>query len=448
MRAAKRAALGALLALFCVLASGCLIRPLDELYALPQQAAEYYDLQNAIEEILHGGAEYCAPSSGENQQAVQLADVDGDGEDEAVAFFRVPGDKPLKIYVFDRQGEHYEQLAVIEGDGTAFASVDYRQIDGVDGNEIVVARKISDQTPQMLSVYALRQGRVDELLSVSTIRYTTADLNSDGLQDLLTLRADSNQTNGIADLYCWQNDTLICRGTVNLSVPVNADSIRRIFCGQMQRNVSAVFVAGSVDDDTILTDVLVLRAGEFCNVAQMAEAETGAKTARYRSIYAVDIDGDGLIELPSTLRLQNLRADDKTEYYMINWYNLTLNGQKVFRRATYHNYTDGWYVELPDQWNLTPIVDYATDTDGYAGYHFYESDGTSDAPDWLFTIYSFSGGNARELAQADGRFILGEKGDVVYSAALQTESTLPELSQERLKELFHFIYTDWNTGEL
>ena len=35
-----------------------------------------------------GSAEYIAPLSGENRQTIQLVDVDGDGTQEAVAFFQ------------------------------------------------------------------------------------------------------------------------------------------------------------------------------------------------------------------------------------------------------------------------------------------------------------------------------------------------------------------------
>ena len=79
---------GLLLVLLC---AGCSARSADELYALPKQSASYYDLQNAIDRVMSVDAAYAGPSSGSNQQAVQLADLDGDGEDEAIAFVRTSG---------------------------------------------------------------------------------------------------------------------------------------------------------------------------------------------------------------------------------------------------------------------------------------------------------------------------------------------------------------------
>ena len=85
----------------------------------------------AIDEVMAAdGCSYSAPVSGSNQQSVQLADLDGDGEEEAIVFARTAGEKPLKAYVFDKKDGAYQNVAVIEGNGTAFARVEYVDLDG------------------------------------------------------------------------------------------------------------------------------------------------------------------------------------------------------------------------------------------------------------------------------------------------------------------------------
>ena len=93
------AAVGLLLLLS---ASGCgfSFSPTD-LYSLPQLPEEYTELNSSLNQLLESGAEYAAPVSGSNIQPVQLEDLDGDGEEEALAFFRNSADeKPLKIYIW------------------------------------------------------------------------------------------------------------------------------------------------------------------------------------------------------------------------------------------------------------------------------------------------------------------------------------------------------------
>ena len=106
MRRWVRTILTAAAALALMCATGCgarigfTLNPQD-LYGLPKLPAKYTELNARLNAILEDGAEYAAPTSGANIQPVQLTDLDGDGQQEAVAFFRKAEDeKPLKIYIF------------------------------------------------------------------------------------------------------------------------------------------------------------------------------------------------------------------------------------------------------------------------------------------------------------------------------------------------------------
>lgn len=424
--------------LLCTLFTGCLLQSAEELYQLPKQPEEYYNLQNQIESVLDSGAEYCAPISGDRRQAVQLADLNSDGIEEAIVFFRMPGEKPLKIYIYQKNQTGYEEAAVIEGDGSAFESVDYRQIDTTLGLEIIVGRQVSDQVPQTLSVYSLEDDHVTELLNVSCIRHTVADLDGNGLQDLLVFRAEEGSTLGRTEYYAWSDGGLECEGSAAMSTALGADSIRRIIRGMMQDDTPAVFVANTYEESTIVTDVFILDDGAFVNVSALGQGANDATRVRYRSVYSADIDADGLIELPSTVQLPKRREESAVSYYKIRWYTLRRDGTREYKQSTFHNYTDGWYIDLLPQWEQGLVVDYEQDEQGLPGYCFYRKENA------LFSVTALTGVDARELAEADGRFILAEKGDVVYAGRIFDEA----ITREQLQSVFHFIFTDWNSGEV
>ena len=71
-----------------VFSGGCSLQTGDGLLLLPKVPTEYVQLQQQLDEILQEGAVYAVAEAGTNRQAVQLMDLDGDGDEEALAFFR------------------------------------------------------------------------------------------------------------------------------------------------------------------------------------------------------------------------------------------------------------------------------------------------------------------------------------------------------------------------
>ena len=164
----KRMLLAVLAAAMSLVLSGCFVKTVDELYTLPKHSDEYNRLEQAIDQVMSSqNASYAAPVSGMNHQSVQLADLDGDGTEEAVAFLKTTGDKPLKACIFSRVDEDYQLMDVIGGDGTSFASVEYVPLTGGPGVELVIGRQLSTDVLQSLCAYSYTGGHVVELLSTN-----------------------------------------------------------------------------------------------------------------------------------------------------------------------------------------------------------------------------------------------------------------------------------------
>lgn len=432
-----------LCALLCTVLSGCLVRSAEELYALPKQSDAYYDLQKAVDSLLTDGATYAAPKTGSNQQAVQLADLDGDREEEAIVFIKTTGERPLKAYILDRMGERYEQVAVIEGDGSAFDSVDYVQIDGKPGLEILVGRQISDQVLQSLSVSSYTDGRMVERMYTNYSEYVLTDLDADGCMDLFVLRLETEERAGVAELYRCKDGQINREQEATLSV--GAKSVKRIITGQMSPEIPAVFVASTYGEDTIVTDIFAIWEQSFRNVSSSGETGLSSQTVRNYYVYADDIDADGLIELPMLVALPS--TSPESAFWAIRWYNLHPDGSQTVKMTTYHNYLGGWYLQLPQWLEGQLSITRTEEVSGVRGYSVQRWKGQSEPPEEVFTVYAFTGEDREALANADGRFLLAEKGDTVYAASFGTGRLAQGMTREELTAMFHFIRVDWNSGE-
>ena len=200
-------------ALLCALLalglSGCLFKPVNELYTLPQQPPEYDALQSELDRLLATGMQYSAPASGDNLQAVQMADLTGDGVDEVLVFLKASGEKPLQVYIYEKQGGQYENIAVLTSSGSSFDRVDYVQLDGAPGLEIILGSQVSAQVLQSLHAYTLQSGGAAELLSTNYFRYTTADLDADGVEELVSFRSGEADQPGVAERFVCDGGQLV-----------------------------------------------------------------------------------------------------------------------------------------------------------------------------------------------------------------------------------------------
>ena len=423
----------------CSCLGGCFLDPAENLYVVPKQAESFYHLQKALEGVMSASASYSPPVSGENQQPIQTADLDGDKEDEAVVFLKTGNS--MCLCVFDKNGDSYSLLAKLEGSGNAFDQVQYVQFDGRPGNEIVVGRRISDGVTQVLSVLTLHDGALVELISTSYHEYITADLNSDGLRDVLLLYQDGDVQNGTAVYYHWADGQPVREIEANMSAPVS--SIKRIITGKMCDGVPAVFVASAFGEGKIVTDIFGLRDNAFANLTLSEDTDTGVQTVREYYVYSCDIDSDGLIELPRLIPMKSLPDDESSNNQsLIYWYNVQLDRHENYKCLTYHNYSDGWYLTIAEEWTQKLAVRSFTAFGTTRGYSFVDAESGKS----IFSI-SAVGSDSAAGARQGGWVELMKKGEITYVCSLEEAADNYGLTITKIKEMFHLIRIDWNTGE-
>lgn len=436
-------------AITCALAlllSGCFVRSAEELYALPLQSEAYYDLQSNISTLITD-EQYSSPVSGSNQQPVQMADLDGDGMDEALVFANTGDAHPLKIFIFDRNEGKYENTCVIERDGTSFERVEYAQLDGVGGLEIVVGTQMGNQILQTISAFSLTNGEPLELLNASYSEFTIGDMDLNGNDDLFLLRFDAETRVGYGELYRCVDGSMEREPEVSMSAGVG--SVRHILYGNLAEGQPAVFVGGMLDDGSTITDIFTFRKTLFSSISSSADLRFVSVPVRGYSVFATDIDGDGFVEIPNVVKLPGAVVTETSEdaYYIIRWYNYDPSSGTTLKENTFHQYASGWFLRLPEKMGRKFIVTRNEEIVGSRALTFSLNDGNDAAGDPIFTLYAFSGANRNILATADGRFLIGAKGETSFAAKLGTGAEKISLTQEELTAMFNFIRIDWDSGE-
>lgn len=450
-KAVQKAGLALAAMLVIMLLSGCsgfpkLSASPQDLYSLPALPSNYTELNSRINEILSGGAEYAAPTAGTNIQSVQMVDLNGDGREEALAFFRNSGDeKPMKIYIFSAKGDTYEQSDLIEGSGTAIYSIDYKDLDGDGRKEIAVGWKAATEL-QVLEVYTLGKNGAEMLLRTNYVRYTIQDMDRDGRQELVVLRSD--EEGGIADYYSWQeNGGLASQSSARLSVTMAELSQQsRVTRGCLRNDVPAVFITSVTELSGAVTDVLALRNGELSNTAISEQTGVSRLIYPFCTLYPTDINNDGLTEVPMPVRLPELTDDDVPTQRM-DWlsYDETGNGEVALR--TYHCVEDGWYFQLPETWTDRIYITRSSSQDEASVTFYTRREGNEPAP--FLRITAITGSNREIRAVRGSRFLLSRQPKTLYAAELLegNDSWQYGMTADEVRAAFSLIQTEWIAGE-
>lgn len=437
MNRLKRIAVGAALTLGITMLCGC-VMTVDEMYCLPRRSEGYTNLQSVMESAM-GDMAFSAPISGENQQPVQMADLNGDGIEEVIVFAKGTQEKPLHIMIFSREAENYRLYAAIDTTGTAFDRVDYVQLDDAPGMEMIVGRQVQNQILRSLSVYGFSGSAPERLLTAGYQRYLTCEMNGgDEKKEIVTLGPGAAETDpATVQVYAMMRGQLALAGEARASIPM--DQVKRVVSGKLSDGKRAVFVSGDLADEQTQTDVFVLSRGAVDKVTRSDGASMAVRKLDGEVILPEDIDHDGRMELPELVALQ--RADQQQQEYAIRWYTLNAQGEDATWRYTYHNFSQGWFIELDEA--AVPRMCVKQDGDGQYGFYLQEGRDLQK----LWTIYVLTGQDRSAQAAQDYRFVLMKTDTVVYAGELEDAARLMGVNDEQLQQAFHLIQSDWNTGD-
>ena len=427
--------------LFTLLLTGCAMRTVEEMYALPKRSEEYKELQAAIDTAMYGMT-FSSPQAGENQQTVQMADLNGDGVDEYLVFARGATEKPLQVLIFqqDESGK-CRTLDTIGFNGQAFEQVEYVDFDDQPGKELVVGFQVSNQVLRSVAVFTFRNGGAELLLMNGYTKMLPCSLSGGG-SELMVLRPGEEETErGMAVLYSYQNGQIV--RSVETELSEHTSRIRRIMTSKLQDGTPAVFVTSSSGDNVIVTDVFVVKDGHFTNIAYSTEADTSIRTLLNYYVYAEEIDSDGILELPDLITMKPVNAWRQDEQqFLLRWYAMDVDGWELDKMYTFHNYIGGWYLQLDSQWASRMTVEQE-----HGCFRFYVWDESYQTATALFSVYTLTGAGRDESAAQDGRFPLYRAEGVAYAAQLDIAAPEYGITEKSLQDSFRLIRQDWQTGE-
>lgn len=259
-----------------------------------------------------------SPLSGDYRSAFVLHDIDNDGVDEALVFYKLENE-PSKEHmnVLDNVNGKWVSVGDFSGTGIGVNFVRFVQMTETGYPAILVSQSLyENDSSKILSVYVCT-GTEEKLTikNVCTEVYSimeNIDVDSDGQLDIFLIQQDltnNNSPRSTAKVFKMNaSGTLDEFGTARLDGGISK------YCSIQTDKVSAssplrIYVDAIKGDAQAITEVLYWSTSSKSLVTPMFSLDTQSNmfTARSELLASQDYDGDGIIEIPSQRPLMGSR---------------------------------------------------------------------------------------------------------------------------------------------
>lgn len=344
------------IAIVCVLLSGCSFRiasSIDDLISPVSPFGDNADIQSAMDSYAKNGYSLKTPNDGEYISSYNFYDIDGDGEDEAFAFYEPSDDLgAIDMAVIKKINNQWQVIENINGDGKDIHSIAFDDLNGDKKDDIIICWDvISNSSNHELCVYqynAKEDGaeleKMDESITINN--FICVDIDDDGVDELLLFEINTGNSSSVkSELYSLKNNRFKLLGETKLDSHITAYTKLQI--ENAEDDVRIYADALGSDGSSMLTEVIYWSNSYDTIISPFYSYSTGRTkdTSRSAMIASQDINDDGLIEIPTDKSLSKLPS----AVCAVDW--------KIYKKTTliHTDYSlfvknDGYFVIVPDDY--------------------------------------------------------------------------------------------------
>ncbi len=383
--------------------------PVEKLMRPPELSGGDKKLQEAFENSVseYDNIVLKIPISGKYKSSYILYNIDGKGADEAIILYSVPAmDYVVFAEVFKFSDNEWTHVSKISTDSSDIYEVNFADINGDGFNELLIGW--TNQTANndftdvdltlnlshSLMIYSYDGEKTDVVATETYSNIFIKDLNNDYTDEVLLFTNNFSNVENLtsARILSYNKDYSVKYDqTTKITGMLEIDSISSDRVEKNGENYSRVFVDGAVNDMEVVTEIIEIRENNF-DVSLPLYADNSSynpTTLRSGNIYCLDVDGDGIIEIP-TLEVmpyseKNLK-DKSTPLNLVIWSEHNDDGFKV-KYKTLVNTKVGHIAFIPDEFIGSVSVIYDEENRNLT---FYSVDSEGTISNALFSYRIFT----------------------------------------------------------
>lgn len=326
-----------IMVLFC---SGCSLNffSVESLLSPPSQSGKNGEVEKAFKKLMaEKTIQLRTPQSGDYQTAFVLFDINGDSQEEAIVFYTDSAiDTSVRMSFMECINDTWMICADVKGAGSNVFDLSFSDMDNDGIYEILVGWSLFDtKTAKIVSVYEVVAGEkgVFNLNTLGNEYYyskSITDFNGDEKDDLALVYLDDTGETQKSYFRCFSlSDSNEFVKYSDIKLDSNISSVTKIQYDTVRHkgeDCKRVFIDCLKTETSMFTEMLYWDIDELKIVRNIKNPVS--TTLRSPKIYCRDIDGDGLLEIPSNTKLngdENLlsvkKSGEQFTFTMLEWLN-------------------------------------------------------------------------------------------------------------------------------
>ncbi|MBS4209301.1 hypothetical protein [Bacillus sp. FJAT-50079] len=324
--------------------SGCIrIQSNTSLMIPPELPGKEAEITAAFSTYLPKNAELLTPVNNQINGPTLLVDLDGDGVDEAVLFYKTEDrTERLKGLILSYKNG-WKKLAEIDGIGTRLIDLQFADLSNDGKKEIIAGFAYSENsTEHGLLVYEIFSNHTPTLLLDSAYTgFLLDDFDHGGKDSLVLLKFDKGKQNTVF-LYQYHDQHLQIMNQLELDPYING--YEEIISGQISQTKKGLMLDAGIGAHSATTFIIEVKG------THLLELFTDNKDLTYKAsmVFSKDTNHDGILEFGM---LEEPYMEEPLPYVETNYFTVyyQLDDQlNVNKTANYFiNYEYNYQIEFP-----------------------------------------------------------------------------------------------------
>lgn len=319
----------------------------EDMLAAPRLSGDMYDVQQVLDKYVSAPHTLKYPGSGEYRAAISFADVSGNGSKEAVAFYSTTDNdvNSITLVYLTCSKKKWKVSSSVSNYSADVDQIMFKDLNGDDKKEIIVGWVLSP-TDKQVSVYSLEKNILVQNLQESYSVFSCCDIDSDENKELVLCSLSTSDATAKASVYSFAGKKVSLEASCDLDGGVTG------YCSPvfsaLKNGKPALYVDAAKSNGTV-TEVLYYEDGMLINGAYNEATLSSDLTYRPTASAIIDINGDGIPEIPLCSSFIGTAIKDGETDYLTVYCNFA-NKSTIKAKTVYFNTVDNYSVVFPKEW--------------------------------------------------------------------------------------------------